>query len=296
MPVDPKGPPGPGGDPDVPGAPGAGVAALVEVVRTLLSPQGCAWDRAQTLFSLRTYLLEETYELLDAMEKSPEAHREELGDMLFQIVFQCAIREGEGRFDLDDAARDAAVKLIRRHPHVWTPPPQDGLPGTPATDAATARTDGAQGQGERGWESIKKSEKRRESLMDDIPPTLPALMESEKIQRRAAAAGFDWPDRDGPRLKIDEELAELEEAVQTGDPARVEDELGDVLFALVNLARHVHVSPELALRGASRKFADRFRKMEQFARAEGIDLHALTLDELEALWVRAKSDGRSSPT
>ena len=283
MPADPKGPHGPGGDPAVPGAPGAGVAALVEVVRTLLSPQGCAWDRAQTLSSLRTYLLEETYELLDAMERSPEAHREELGDMLFQIVFQCAIREGEGRFDLDAAARDAAEKLIRRHPHVWTPTTQSGSPETPETGAVAG-----QGQGERGWESIKKSEKRRESLMDDIPPTLPALMESEKIQRRAAAAGFDWPDRDGPRLKIDEELAELEEAVLTGDPARVEDELGDVLFALVNLARHVHVSPELALRGASRKFANRFRKMEHFARAEGIDLHRMSLDELEALWVRAK--------
>lgn len=282
MPADPKGPSG------------AGVAALVEVVRTLLSPQGCAWDRAQTLSSLRTYLLEETYELLDAMEKSPEAHREELGDMLFQIVFQCAIREGEGRFDLDAAARCAAEKLIRRHPHVWTPAATtdalvaQGVESSPADPAAGAGTLGAQGLGERGWESIKKSEKHRESLMDDIPPTLPALMESEKIQRRAAAAGFDWPDRDGPRLKIDEELAELEEAVQTGDPARVEDELGDVLFALVNLARHVHVSPELALRGAARKFSDRFRKMEQFARAEGVDLHALNLDELEALWVRAK--------
>jgi len=265
------------------GKPGDGLAALVEVVRALLSPEGCAWDRAQTLFSLRTYLLEETYELLDAMEKSPAAHREELGDMLFQLVFQSAIREGEGHFDLDDAARGAAEKLVRRHPHVW---PVDDQPGSTETPAAGSVT--GQGLGERGWESIKKSEKRRESLMDDIPPTLPALMESEKIQRRAAAAGFDWPDRHGPRLKIDEELAELEEAVQTGDPARVEDELGDVLFALVNLARHLHVSPELALRGASRKFASRFRVMELVARAEGLDLHALNLDELEALWVRAK--------
>lgn len=271
-------------------APGSGVAALVEVVRTLLSPSGCAWDREQTLLTLRTYLLEETYELLDAMGKSPEDHREELGDMLFQLVFQSAIRAGEGHFDLDDAARGAAEKLIRRHPHVWPGTrsvADDGHPGSPDTPETGAVA--GLGQGERGWESIKKSEKRRESLMDDIPPTLPALMESEKIQRRAAAAGFDWPDRHGPRLKIDEELAELEEAVATGDPARVEDELGDVLFALVNLARHLHVSPELALRGASHKFAARFRIMERVARAEGLDLHALTLDELEALWVRAKN-------
>ncbi len=264
-------------------APGAGVAALVEVVRTLLSPSGCAWDREQTLLTLRTYLLEETYELLDAMENSPQDHREELGDMLFQLVFQSAIREREGHFDLDDAARGAAEKLIRRHPHVWPVDAQAGSPETPETGAVAGL-----GQGERGWESIKKSEKRRESLMDDIPPTLPALMESEKIQRRAAAAGFDWPDRHGPRLKIDEELAELEEAVATGDPARIEDELGDVLFALVNLARHLHVSPELALRGASRKFAARFRIMERVARTEGLDLHQMSLDELEALWVRAK--------
>ena len=256
---------------------GEGVAALVEVMRTLLSPSGCAWDRAQTLSTLRTYLLEETYELLEAMEKSPEAHREELGDMLFQIVFQCAIREGEGLFGLDDAARGVAEKLIRRHPHVWgeNARPQDG----PVAGL---------GVGERGWESLKLAEKSKLSLMDDIPSTLPALMESEKIQRRAASAGFDWPDRDGPRLKIDEELAELEEAVLGGDPDRIEDELGDVMFALVNLARHVHVSPELALRRAGRKFADRFRKMEQFAKIEGKTLYDHTLEELEALWVRAK--------
>ncbi len=258
---------------------GEGVARLVGVVRTLLGPSGCEWDRAQTLTTLRTYLLEETYELLEAMEKTPEAHREELGDMMFQIVFQCAIREQEGLFGLDDAARGVAEKLIRRHPHVYGPEarPQDG----PVAGI---------GQGERGWESLKVAEKQKSSLMDDVPPTLPALMEAEKVQRRAASSGFDWPDRVGPRLKVDEELVELEAAVGDGDADRIEDELGDVLFAVVNLARHVHVSPELALRRASRKFSDRFRKMEQFARTAGVSLYDLTLDQLEALWIRAKNE------
>ncbi|MBU1244848.1 nucleoside triphosphate pyrophosphohydrolase [Myxococcota bacterium] len=260
---------------------GAGVAQLVDVVRTLLGPSGCEWDRAQTLSTLRTYLLEETYELVEAMEKSPEAHREELGDMMFQIVFQCAIREQEGLFALDDAARGVAEKLVRRHPHVWGP--GNTLAGGLSQDRVARM-----GQGERGWESLKVAEKRKSSLMDDIPPTLPALMESEKIQRRAASAGFDWPDREGPRRKVDEELVELEEAVASGDPDRIEDELGDVLFALVNLARHVHVAPELALRRASRKFAERFRNMEQFARADGKTLYEMNLDDLDALWVRAK--------
>ncbi|PKN45778.1 MAG: nucleoside triphosphate pyrophosphohydrolase [Deltaproteobacteria bacterium HGW-Deltaproteobacteria-17] len=272
---------------------GEGVAQLVDVVRTLLGPSGCEWDQAQTLSTLRTYLLEETYELVEAMEKSPEAHREELGDMMFQIVFQCAIREREGLFSLDDAARDVAEKLIRRHPHVWGPGrPSAGASGenAPGGQATGPGPDGVarMGQGERGWESLKVAEKQKSSLMDDVPPTLPALMESEKIQRRAASAGFDWPDRQGPRLKVDEELLELEEAVADGDPDRIEDELGDVLFALVNLARHVHVSPELALRRASRKFAERFRIMEQYAREGGNTLYQMSLDELEALWVRSK--------
>lgn len=258
-----------------------GIRRLADVVDRLLSPGGCPWDRAQTLSSLRMYLLEEAYELLDAMEGDPLHHREEVGDMLFQLVFQSAIREREGAFTLGQAADEAACKLVRRHPHVFGD----------ISDAAGAVTDGRPGQGERNWESLKKREKNRESLMDDIPETLPALMEAEKVQRRAASAGFDWPDVAGAKEKILEELAELEQAIDRAQPREIEEELGDLLFAVVNVARHVSVVPELALRRATRKFGMRFRAMEKLAASRGVPLEHLSLDELEALWQAAKKSG-----
>ncbi len=269
-----------------------GIRLLAEVVDRLLAPDGCPWDRAQTLSSLRTYLLEEAYELLDAMERDPQHHREEVGDMLFQLAFQSAIREREGSFSLGEAAGDAARKLIRRHPHVFggeaaglPVPAAGGLQEMPRREAGNT---GRVGQGERNWESLKKREKNRASLMDDIPETLPALMQAEKTQRRAASVGFDWPDIAGAKAKIREELAEWEEALLAGDAQKIEEELGDLLFAVVNAARHAAVVPELALRRATRKFRDRFRAMEEAASSRGISLHDLSLDELEELWQAAK--------
>ncbi len=256
-----------------------GVERLIHVVDQLLGIPGCSWDRAQNLWSLRKYLLEETHELLDAMEKEPEDHEEELGDMLFQLVFQSAIRKNEGHFDLNQAAHRVARKLENRHPHLFR--------GEGGCLEITSQTP-ASGQGETLWESMKQVEKRRESLMDDIPDAFPALMMSEKVQRRAASVGFDWPDAQGPRDKILEELQELEEAVLSGDPVRVEDELGDVLFAVVNLARHLSVVPEIACRKASTKFSARFRQLEMLAVRENLDLKSLSILELEELWQRAK--------
>lgn len=263
-----------------------GVRHLTEIVERLLGPNGCPWDRTQTLSTLRTYLLEEAYELLDAMEASFEHHREEVGDMLFQLVFQSAIREQQGDFTLGEAAQEVAQKLIRRHPHVFAGDTSQAMP---------AVTDGRLGQGERNWESFKKQEKKRESLMDDIPSTLPALMQAEKVQRRAASVGFDWPDIQGAKEKILEELAEWEQAIARHDPQAMEEELGDLLFAVVNAARHASVAPELALLRATKKFKERFRMMETFASQANVSLQELSLDELELLWQKAKKLAHDHP-
>ena len=251
---------------------------FVAVLRRLLEPDGCPWDRAQTHRSLKPYLVEECYELLDAIDHDDQAGiREELGDVLLQVVFHAELARAAGRFDLDDVARGIAEKIVRRHPHVFG---EGALARTPA-------------EVERRWDEVKRAEKRTESLLDGIPPALPMLRQAAKLSDRAARVGFDWPDAASVREKVAEELGELDEAVAGGDPEAIRHELGDLLFATANFARHLNHDPEEVLRECAMRFRSRFRDMEERARAEGRPLAAdgpgrRTLDELESMWQTAK--------
>lgn len=254
--------------------------ALVDIMARLRGPGGCPWDREQTLESLRPYLIEEAYEVLEAMDEGDsEAHREELGDLLLQIVFHAEIARGEGRWDFADVARGIAEKLVYRHPHVFG----EGV----AESAAEV---------ERNWARLKAAEKERKkgaptSALDGVPRQAPALLRAERTGEKASRIGFDWPDSSGPRAKLDEELEELDEAVASGDAEAIFHELGDVLFSVVNLARHLRTPPEDALRAAISRFEHRFHRMEDRLRERGHAAGELVpLDELEALWQEAKKD------
>ena len=246
------------------------------VLKALRAPDGCPWDREQTLQTIQPCLQEECYELLDAMVGSDLAHhREELGDVLLQVLFQCDIREDEGSFSFDDVCDALADKLVRRHPHVFG--------DVDAKDTSQVL---------KNWERIKQTEHRqpKASALDGVPAALPALLRAQRTQHKAAKVGFDWPDAAGPDAKVSEELAELRAAVKKGDKAAVEDEFGDVLFALANLARHLDLDAESALRAATEKFSRRFRAVEARAKAEGKSLPAMTLAEMDALWDAVKSE------
>jgi MazG family protein len=251
---------------------------LVEVMRRLLAPDGCPWDREQTLATLEPFLLEECYELLEAMrDPDPAHHREELGDVLFQVVFQAAIRQAEGAFDIDDVARGIAEKLVRRHPHVF----------------GDARVSGS-AQVLENWHELKKKEKGRRRVLEGVPVALPALARAEKLGSRAAMVGFDWPDAVGPRAKIDEELRELDLALAAGDRAGAESEVGDLLFAVVNLARKVGIDAESALRGTAARFERRFAYVEDRLASRGRTPRESTLQEMDALWDEAKAEERQA--
>lgn len=241
---------------------------------------GCPWDRVQTLSTLKPCVLEETYELLAAMDRPEDTanYVEELGDVLLQVMFQCVMAEQEGRFSFDDVANAIADKLVRRHPHVFG--------DVVAKDPATVL---------KNWEQIKQQEHRKEarhSALDGVPPTLPALLKAQRSQEKAARVGFDWKDAKGPLAKIREELAELEEAVAASDDTaldpHVKEELGDLLFSVTNLARHLKADSESALEGATAKFARRFRAVESGAKEVGRDLKGMSLAEMETLWDAAK--------
>jgi nucleoside triphosphate diphosphatase len=238
---------------------------------------GCPWDLAQTFRTIAPFTLEEAYEVVDAIERDdPHALKDELGDLLFQVVFHARIAEEAGSFAFDDVVRSLADKLTRRHPHVFG----DG-PG--ATDAA--------GTAEQ-WERAKGAERAGRgltSVMDDVPLALPALTRAAKLGRRAARVGFDWPDHHGARAKIDEELAEVDEAIGRGVADDIESEIGDLLFACTNLARHFNVDPERALRAASGRFERRFRYVEARQQAAGA---AASLEVLEGWWREAKAQER----
>jgi tetrapyrrole methylase family protein/MazG family protein len=250
------------------------LARFAELVRTLR--QRCPWDREQTHQSLSRHLLEETYETLEALAAldqpaSPgEAYAhlaEELGDLLFQVCFHATLAAEAGQFTLADVAQGIHDKLVHRHPHVF---------GTVEADTA--------GQVMANWERIKQAEKRRESIMDGIPAALPSLLYAHKVQRRAASVGFDWDSVEGAYPKVNEELDELR-----ADPGQ--EELGDLLFAVVNVARHLGLDPEAALRRAAVKFRDRFVAVEELASARGVDLAATGPDGLDVLWDEVKRAG-----
>ncbi len=264
-------------------------------MRALRAPGGCPWDREQTLQSLRPYVLEETYELLDALDRGDVASlREELGDFLYEAVFLAQIAEEAGHFSIGDAIDGIAKKLVRRHPHVFT------ADGAPRADKRSAMSSD---EVVRKWEDLKAAERGatgrvEPSVLSGVPKTLPALLRAYETCARAATVGFDWAAPSDVLDKMDEELRELRVAVRerATDPAAVEDELGDLLFAFANFARKLGVEPEAALRKAADKFQARFAAMETLARTEHVALSALSLDEQNELWVRAKASlARQAP-
>ena len=249
------------------------VSDLVEIVRILRAPGGCPWDREQDHKSIRRDLLEEAYEVAEAIdEESPEHLKEELGDLLLQVVMHARMEEEEGRTDLTGVADGICKKLIYRHPHVFG-------------DVTVTGT----GQVLANWDELKKKEKHQDTAADSVDAvarSLPGLWRAEKIQKKAAKVGFDWPDVSGALEKLREEAGELEEAVR--EDTNVAEELGDLLFAAVNVARFVKVDPEDALSVACDKFARRFRQVEASAAAQGKTLDEMTLAEMDRLWDEAK--------
>ncbi len=260
--------------------PGESLAELVAIMQKLLAPGGCPWDREQTLASLRPYLVEETFEVLEALETgTPALHCEELGDLLMQIVFQAALREGEGAFTIDDVVRGISDKLVRRHPHVFA----DARADTP--DEVLVQ-----------WEEIKRREKAASAeagaapprVLAGVPLSLPALSRAHQVSAKAARVGFDWPDAQGCRDKVVEELGEIDRAMASGDRAAIEHEIGDLLFAAVSLARKLGLDAEAALRACTRRFTDRFAFIEDQLRERGRAPAESTLEEMDALWNQAK--------
>lgn len=252
------------------------IEKLLEVMRSLRDPDtGCPWDVAQDFSTIAPYTIEEAYEVADAIEREDfDELRSELGDLLFQVVFYTQMASERGYFDFEDVAQGIAEKLTRRHPHVF---------GS-AEERAVGQIDGS-------WEEIKERERAEngdESALAGVAKALPALKRAQKLGKRASRMGFDWPDTAGVNQKIHEELDELDAAIGTRDTGRIEDELGDVLFAVVNLARHLDIDPEKALTGSNYKFERRFRAMEADMAAAGLDIRKLSLEELDQHWRKAK--------
>ena len=251
---------------------------LVEIMDRLRDPGGCPWDREQTLSTLSPYLLEEAHEVTDAVASGePDKLCEELGDLLLQIVFMTRIGRENGWFDLDDVCDGISEKMIRRHPHVFS--------DREVEDSAEVL---------RNWEEIKKGERAHQtspSVLDGVPASLPALLKAFRMTEKAAAVGFDWRRPTDVMIKMREEMDELEAELNGGDKAsseRVRDEMGDVLFVMANLARHLGVEPETALQRTNTTFKRRFESMEEQARDRGEDLRELSLEEQDAMWEEAK--------
>ena len=258
---------------------------LLDLMAFLRSDRGCPWDRAQSHVSLRQNLLEEAYETIDAIESArPERLCDELGDVLMQVVFHAQIAQEAGEFSFSDVITGICNKLISRHTHLF---------GTDRAETPDAVID--------NWEKNKRKEKGLENqtqVLQDVPRSLPALQRSYKVQQKAAQVGFDWAEPAGPRNKILEELEEIQAAIQSADPntagqdkglqVKLEVELGDLLFSVVNYARHLGIQPEMALSGATEKFIRRFAALEARARSEQLNLESMTLEQLDVLWDQVK--------
>ena len=261
---------------------------LAAVQARLRAPDGCPWDREQTHASLRTYLIEEAYEVLEALESGDDGKfAEEMGDLLLQIMFHSQIAKEEGRFDVSDVIREVHDKMVRRHPHVFGE--------KRAKDSAEVLKNWEQikkeeriAAGRKGVEGTKKEDKAA-SLLDGVSKALPAALEGFQLTRRAARIGFDWDIVEGVFDKLSEEIGELREAVNAKDAGRIEEEMGDLLFAAVNLARFLHVDPEIALKKANAKFSLRFRLMEELATKGGKALADVPREKMEEFWETAKS-------
>lgn len=264
----------PPSEPKLPAA--AGFARLVEIMARLRSPDGCPWDREQTFDTIKPYLLEETYEVMDAIDaRDWDGLADELGDLLLQVVFFSQMAQEAGHFEVADAIQAINSKLIRRHPHVFG----DG-------DAKTSD------EVLRKWDEIKATEKARpKGLLAGIPRSVPALMEAAQISSKAAQAGFDWNNFGEVLEKLKEELAELERARHEESQEALQDEIGDLLFVVVNMARFLKVDPEQALRGTNTKFRRRFGHVEASLEAQGKSPDKASIEEMEALWQEAKRNG-----
>lgn len=257
-----------------PSDPSASLRRLLSVMHSLLGPGGCPWDREQTTDTLRAFLLEETHEALDALDARDAEHvKEELGDLMYQVVFLSELFRRQGAFDLAGVLDGIADKLTRRHPWVFgnekVASPEEAL---------------------RNWERLKSLERaeKKKSVLDGIPGGLPALAKAFRLSSKAARVGFEWPDVSGVITKLDEEVGEFKEAVKGGDVNKVEDELGDILFTLANVARRLNVDPEGALRRTNEKFVKRFKYVEAKLRERGKQPETSTLEEMDALWNEAK--------
>ena len=244
------------------------IKKLINTVKKLRSPDGCEWDRKQTHETLVPYLLEETYEVIEAIEnKDFIALKEELGDLLLHVIFQADLAEDSKNISLEDSINNVNEKLINRHPHVF--------------DNINNKT------WEKGnWESQKQKEKKRESILDGIPIALPALLRARRIQEKAASVGFDWDKKDQVFSKIEEEVNELKEALNSNNG--IEEELGDVLFSVVNLSRHLNLDPEKMLKLSFEKFSKRFKRIEKDLKNKNIEMQNLTLNELDEIWEKNK--------
>ncbi|NJM38144.1 MAG: nucleoside triphosphate pyrophosphohydrolase [Akkermansiaceae bacterium] len=250
------------------------MARLRAIMHRLRAPGGCPWDAEQTHLSIVPNLIEEAYEAVDAIQRADYDHlEEELGDLLLQVVFHSEIAEEAGRFNLDDVARGISEKLVRRHPHVF------GDSGAATTDAVLQQ-----------WDEIKRTEKGDEvkPYLHDVGKGLPALMRASKLQKKAAKVGFDWPTETGVLAKIREELLELDSAVDAQDLAAVDEEMGDLLFSIVNLARFRKTDPELIMAAANAKFEARFGKMETLLKSHGLSLETATAHQMEDAWEAVK--------
>jgi MazG family protein len=255
----------------------AAIERLLSIMERLRGPQGCPWDREQTLRTLRPYVLEETYEVLEAIDAGdPREHCEELGDLLLQIVFQAQLRKEEGLFEFADVADSISNKLVSRHPHVFG--------NADAKDAEAVL---------RQWAALKREEKKAkgggESVLEGVPREMPALARADRLTEKASRVGFDWPDAAGARAKLGEEIGELDDAIAQGDRDSIEHEIGDALFALANLSRKLGVAPEEALRGTIGRFVSRFSHVERELARRGVPHGQATLAEMDAIWDEAKA-------
>jgi len=254
---------------------------LRQIMARLRAPDGCPWDKEQTHQSIKEYFLEEVYEFLEAVEEGSVPHmREELGDLLLQVVFHAQMASEQDHYDIDDVIHELSDKLVRRHPHVF------GEVEVSDSDEVVVN-----------WEAIKNAEKGKESRksrLDGIPVNYPALMKAKKLQVRAAKDGFDWPDAAPIWEKLDEEIGEVKEALTENDADHLEDEIGDLLFVAVNLARKLGVDPEIALQRANRKFESRYRGMEALIESRGQKLSDLDLAAQDKLWDEVKRNGVTS--
>ena len=252
---------------------------LVKLMTRLRGPDGCPWDRKQTLSDLKQYVIEEAYEVVDAIDSNDrKALAEEIGDMLLQAVFLAEITREEGSFDIYDSVTAIHDKLVRRHPHVFG--------DVEANDAD---------QGLVNWEKLKQEERKAEdkSILAGIPRAMPGLQKAARLTEKAALVGFDWRRTEDVFDKVDEELAELQEAVASGDSSHIEEEIGDLLFTIANIARKVNVNPEEALQSTNRKFIRRFGSMEGRVRERDQNLDQLELEEMDRLWDEAKAAERA---